>query len=309
MKISIIAVNDGSTDETPNILNRYASADSRIKVFSKQNGGYASAVNHALDYITGTYFLFMGSDDYLSTDLFQSIVQHIDPSPTLPDFIGFRTRKIIDGVLKGNDSYTSFSTTCFETNTTIRKFIDAHPKSAAIFSIRDTSKCFKTSMLGNLRYFGRYGIDADGIFSMMFAQKAHSFLSVPEDGYFWTLRTDSVSHLSNMSVEKTIDRINNWHHFYKEVTKLNPEDITPPERNYLAIPLHALVELSLTLHNAFRYRHYIKNELAFFLPIAKLHAPHLINKAMRLTKCSPPSFSFIYSLLRFMRGISGIKKT
>ena len=42
----LIAVNDGSTDETLNILDSYSKKDKRIKVFSKKNGGYATAVNN-----------------------------------------------------------------------------------------------------------------------------------------------------------------------------------------------------------------------------------------------------------------------
>ena len=38
----LIVVNDGSKDNTPDILNEYAESDERIKVFSKENGGYVS---------------------------------------------------------------------------------------------------------------------------------------------------------------------------------------------------------------------------------------------------------------------------
>ena len=43
--IEIICVNDGSTDNSLNILNEYAKKDNRIKIFSKENGGMASARN------------------------------------------------------------------------------------------------------------------------------------------------------------------------------------------------------------------------------------------------------------------------
>lgn len=49
----LIAVNDGSTDHTLEILNEYASADQRVKVFSKENGGYTSAVNFGLEKVGG----------------------------------------------------------------------------------------------------------------------------------------------------------------------------------------------------------------------------------------------------------------
>jgi len=61
--IEILCVNDGSTDDSLEILNQWAKRDSRIKVFSKENGGSGSARNLALSYATGDYISFIDSDD------------------------------------------------------------------------------------------------------------------------------------------------------------------------------------------------------------------------------------------------------
>lgn len=83
----LIAINDGSTDNTPDILNRYAESDSRIKVLNKDNGGYCSAVNMGLDHIGGTYFLFMGSDDGLAQNTLESVFEKAgNYLPTPPRF-------------------------------------------------------------------------------------------------------------------------------------------------------------------------------------------------------------------------------
>ncbi|MBQ7151364.1 MAG: glycosyltransferase family 2 protein [Synergistaceae bacterium] len=63
--LEIILVNDGSKDQSPEICKAFAEKDSRIKFFSKENGGQASARNFALDRITGRYVTFIDSDDWV----------------------------------------------------------------------------------------------------------------------------------------------------------------------------------------------------------------------------------------------------
>lgn len=72
--IEIIAVNDGSTDKSFNILERYAKRYPQIvKVYHKKNGGQASARNLALDVCTGEYIGFLDSDDFVKNDMYEKM--------------------------------------------------------------------------------------------------------------------------------------------------------------------------------------------------------------------------------------------
>lgn len=51
----LILVDDGSTDETPALLDAEAKKDSRIRVLHKENGGLGSARNAGMDIATGDY--------------------------------------------------------------------------------------------------------------------------------------------------------------------------------------------------------------------------------------------------------------
>lgn len=69
--IEIVCINDGSTDDSLDILNEYARTDSRVVVISKPNGGLPSARNAALNVARGEYVGFVDSDDYVSRDMYE----------------------------------------------------------------------------------------------------------------------------------------------------------------------------------------------------------------------------------------------
>lgn len=69
-EIEIICVDDGSTDDSLNILNEFAEKDKRIVIITKNNGGLPSARNAALNVARGEYVGFVDSDDYVSKDMF-----------------------------------------------------------------------------------------------------------------------------------------------------------------------------------------------------------------------------------------------
>lgn len=63
-EIEIIAINDGSTDRSLEILNDYVSKDCRIKIIDKKNAGVAAARNDGLKAAAGEFVAFMDPDDY-----------------------------------------------------------------------------------------------------------------------------------------------------------------------------------------------------------------------------------------------------
>ena len=79
-EIEIICVNDGSTDNSLNILNNSASKDSRIKVFSIQNSGPGIARNVGIKEAKGTFLFFCDSDDEISFDGLSNLYQEIGRS-------------------------------------------------------------------------------------------------------------------------------------------------------------------------------------------------------------------------------------
>lgn len=73
--IEIILVDDGSTDGSGAICDKYAGIDKRIKVIHKANGGVSSARNAGLEEAKGEYVAFVDGDDIVSADYIKSLYE------------------------------------------------------------------------------------------------------------------------------------------------------------------------------------------------------------------------------------------
>ena len=84
--LEIILVDDGSTDESGAICDRYAEQDGRIQVVHKENGGQSSARNVALDMMTGEWVLFVDSDDWIELNTLELLFEQKDERADLVEF-------------------------------------------------------------------------------------------------------------------------------------------------------------------------------------------------------------------------------
>ena len=74
-EIEIICVNDGSTDRSLEILERYAGEDERIRIITKENDGLGAARNTGIDAAQGKYIGFVDSDDFADPNMFRLLVK------------------------------------------------------------------------------------------------------------------------------------------------------------------------------------------------------------------------------------------
>lgn len=70
----IIAVNDGSTDGTLQILQEFAKNNKNLRIIDQKNGGVSNAKNTALKFVNGEYITFLDSDDTLPPDALETLI-------------------------------------------------------------------------------------------------------------------------------------------------------------------------------------------------------------------------------------------
>lgn len=112
--LEIICVNDGSTDSSLDILQKYAAADDRIIIIDKKNEGYGRAMNDGLDRATGEYVGIVEPDDYVDLHMYEDlyrIAKEKDLDIVKADFYRFvrnkkgETLKTYDALSKDGTGY------------------------------------------------------------------------------------------------------------------------------------------------------------------------------------------------------------
>lgn len=97
--IEVIAVDDGSTDGSLDMLRAFAARDPRLKILvNERNCGQAGALNRGIDVSTGRWIAFLDSDDALAPDFCKTLLAAAETSGA--DIIKGRTRFIeLDGTV------------------------------------------------------------------------------------------------------------------------------------------------------------------------------------------------------------------
>lgn len=105
--IEIICINDGSSDNSLEILKRYAQKDSRIKYLSQKNSGQSSARNKGLNIAQGEYIAFLDSDDWMQLDMLEKLYHNAKEQDCDISMCSITVFNEISGLKTEHDCYLS----------------------------------------------------------------------------------------------------------------------------------------------------------------------------------------------------------
>ena len=201
----LIAINDGSSDRSPVILDEYSNRDSRIKVIHKKNEGIASAVRDGLQQAEGDYIAFVDSDDYIRRDMLKILHTYIGQY----DIIQFgMVRENENGEVLGNIKFSE--ETLRGSETILLKYLDSYRMPSLACRI------FKKELFTDIDMSGR-NIGIDEMLTLQLMGKADSLISISEILYHIYVRTHSVSRREYSHVR--IDEIIMVHKFLWQYIK------------------------------------------------------------------------------------------
>lgn len=150
INLEIILVDDGSTDKSGEICDRYAVVDNRIKVIHIKNSGRGEARNIGLSQANGQYIGFVDSDDWVEKDLYKYLIENIEE--TKADISICAYYECLDDIKNKKMLYEkSFVCTGKEAlHYTMSNVIGVY-----WFNIAIWNKLYKKAVVENIRFRGR----------------------------------------------------------------------------------------------------------------------------------------------------------
>ena len=198
--LEILIIDDGSTDESGNICDKYAEADPRIKVFHQENAGVSAARNIGLDHMTGEIVAFLDPDDVFMPDAIKSMVRKkYDENADIVMGRYFETES--EDSLIVPEGYSKKPSI----------IAGAYDRAAALCAVNDRkinhavwNKIYSRKLWENVRFpIGRFFEDVEAIFSVF--DRCEKLFVLDELVYIYRSRPGSTMH--SFDLPRIKDRI------------------------------------------------------------------------------------------------------
>lgn len=200
--LEIILVDDGSTDQSGQICDRYGNTDKRIEIFHTPNTGLSAARNLGLTKAKGKYIGFVDSDDVIDSDMYKMLYWAIK----------YYEAQVAEGrIVKGkNVSEQTFNKSskkkkvyCYTGQKAVERNLypdlrRRHPDPSVC------SRLYKREIISDLR-FPEGRLHEDYLFTCQALIRCQNYCFVNEALYFYRMREGSITHRAFS--EKDMDRM------------------------------------------------------------------------------------------------------
>lgn len=193
-QLNFIIVNDGSKDHTYERLQNYAKKyPDNIHVLTKTNGGVSSARNKGLNSVESEYFAFVDIDDILHPCLFERLYQMISISGT--DMVCASIQKISTKQAKKYNAEVehnySRSVNTYDSESAIQMLLQVPEQNVV------SSKIYRTSVLGKVRFDERLAIAEDKLFVFQCMMHSKNIMVSQEVLYYYVQQPVSAMSYKN----------------------------------------------------------------------------------------------------------------
>lgn len=196
-QLTIIVVDDGSTDNTGIIINKYMNIFDNIFLIKSGNRGVSNARNLGLDYSTAEYICFVDSDDYVSDNYISTLTKY------MTEDIDAVISEAIDVDSSGNVLGGRLSSTVWIGS------IDNNFNPESWYSHFTVWGClFKRALIKNLRFEILFRVGEDTLFLFEALRLSRRFVHIPFMGYYYVKNMNSIT---NTKTEKeAFDEFQAW---------------------------------------------------------------------------------------------------
>lgn len=259
--VEIVAVNDGSTDDSKQILEEYASKHLNVKVFHTENRGVCAARNMGLDNISGEWVMFVDADDYLVKNAIEILYN---------DAVNHNADMAIGKVRGENEKKQQDDSTALTIWTKREALINGLDDNPLLYGC--VSKLFKYQLIKDIRFVLNKKAHEDGYFVFLALIKEPIVTVNEKSLYIYRYNAESASHAKFS--DKFFDVL-----YFNELKRKTIEELYPEliEKSY-----NKHVKAHLTMLHLFcrtkdkKYNKDIKNSIAevrkygqYFIPLSK----------------------------------------
>lgn len=186
--LEIIVIDDGSSDNCPEICDKYAEKDRRIIVIHKRNGGLSDARNTGIESATGEYLAFVDGDDYIAVNMYEILEKRIIGDSADIAVCNFMYVNDQGELLQEKNHNLPILNECLESRNAIKKL--SGPKSW--YYVTACNKLYHRELFDELR-FPKGKIHEDEFVIHHIIQKCGRISCVQDTLYYYVQRDKSIT--------------------------------------------------------------------------------------------------------------------
>ena len=226
--IEVLMVDDGSTDRSGHICEKFVERDNRFLAFHRKNEGISASRNFGLDQAKGDFICFIDSDDYIHPRMIETLADALSDEVSFSMVYGKRTAKRDERF----DESIPPVTIC-DQDAMMRGLFGTSDHEIQYQAI--WNKLFRRSLIADLRFKDIVAEDVE--YMMRVYLRTDKVALIPQEMYYYYQRTDSITHQDTNSNNQIIRErfIHNLDTYYQIYTYI-PES----EKQYQAMALWKL---------------------------------------------------------------------